>query len=123
MLPPSLRCCLAQLGTKLPDGKPKYTGVIQTGRLMVKEGGVGALYRGLPPIVIFSGVKASIRFGCVSAFKKMLTDANGNGIIGGPVLTNFLAGFGAGVSEAVYVGHPRVLLGARLGLEAWATLR
>ena len=76
MLPPSLRCCLSQLGTKLPDGKPKYTGVIQTGRLMVKEGGVGALYRGLPPRLLSVVPMVAIQFTLLEIVKRRLRARN-----------------------------------------------
>lgn len=71
-------------------------------RYTVQTTGFISLYRGLAPTLIGSVPKAGIRFGLNSVIKDLLRDKDGN-------LTpakNFLAGLGAGVSEALIVVAP-----------------
>lgn len=71
-------------------------------RYTVQTNGFFSLYRGLAPTLVGSIPKAGIRFGLNSVFKESLRDDKGQ-------LTpakNFLAGLGAGVSEALIVVAP-----------------
>jgi solute carrier family 25 (mitochondrial citrate transporter), member 1 len=71
-------------------------------RYTVQTHGFLALYRGLAPTLIGSIPKAGIRFGLNSVFKDMLRDKEGK-------LTpfkNFVAGMGAGVTEAIVIVAP-----------------
>jgi len=71
-------------------------------RYTVQTTGFFSLYRGLAPTLIGSIPKAGIRFGLNSFLKEELRDSHGN-------LTparNFLAGLGAGVSEALIIVAP-----------------
>jgi solute carrier family 25 (mitochondrial citrate transporter), member 1 len=71
-------------------------------RYTVHSHGFLALYRGLSPTLVGSIPKAGIRFGLNGVIKDQLRDAQGN-------LTpakNFVAGLGAGVSEALVVVAP-----------------
>ena len=68
----------------------------------VRETGFFSLYRGLAPTLIGSIPKAGIRFGLNSVIKDKLRDKDGK-------LTpakNFVAGLGAGVSEALIIVAP-----------------
>ena len=68
----------------------------------VRETGFLSLYRGLAPTLIGSIPKAGIRFGLNSVIKDKLRDEKGNLTPG----KNFLAGLGAGVSEALIIVAP-----------------
>jgi solute carrier family 25 citrate transporter 1 len=71
-------------------------------RYTVQTTGFFSLYRGLAPTLVGSIPKAGIRFGLNSVFKETLRDSQGK-------LTpakNFLAGLGAGVSEALIIVAP-----------------
>lgn len=68
----------------------------------VRTTGFFSLYRGLAPTLIGSMPKAGIRFGLNSVIKEKLRDKDGK-------LTpakNFVAGLGAGVSEALIIVAP-----------------
>ena len=68
----------------------------------VRTTGFFSLYRGLAPTLIGSMPKAGIRFGLNSVIKENLRDANGNL----SPAKNFVAGLGAGVSEALIIVAP-----------------
>lgn len=79
-----------------------YTGMVSGLRYTVQTTGFWSLYRGLAPTLLGSIPKAGIRFGLNAVIKDRLKDKNGN-------LTpakHFLAGLGAGVSEAILVVAP-----------------
>lgn len=61
-----------------------------------------SLYRGLAPTLIGSVPKAGIRFGLNSVIKDKLRDENGKLTVG----KNFVAGLGAGVTEALVIVAP-----------------
>jgi solute carrier family 25 citrate transporter 1 len=71
-------------------------------RYTVETTGFWSLYRGLTPTLMGSIPKAGIRFGLNAVIKDNLKDANGNLTAG----KHFLAGLGAGVSEALLVVAP-----------------
>ena len=79
-----------------------YTGMISGLTYTVRTTGFFSLYRGLAPTLIGSMPKAGIRFGLNSVIKDKLRDADGK-------LTpakNFVAGLGAGVTEALIIVAP-----------------
>ena len=71
-------------------------------RYTVQTTGFFSLYRGLAPTLLGSIPKAGIRFGLNSVIKDKLRDANGQLTPG----KNFVAGLGAGVSEALLIVAP-----------------
>eukprot|EP00612_Vaucheria_litorea_P002554 CAMPEP_0171458006 /NCGR_PEP_ID=MMETSP0945-20130129/3851_1 /TAXON_ID=109269 /ORGANISM="Vaucheria litorea, Strain CCMP2940" /LENGTH=256 /DNA_ID=CAMNT_0011983715 /DNA_START=353 /DNA_END=1120 /DNA_ORIENTATION=+ len=84
------------------DAKPKYTGVFSGIVYTVRTTGFFSLYRGLAPTLLGSMPKAGIRFGGNSYLKSKLEDKNGKLTAS----SNFLAGFGAGVVEALVAVTP-----------------
>lgn len=68
----------------------------------VQTTGFFSLYRGLAPTLIGSVPKAGIRFGLNATIKERLRDAEGNL----SPAKNFIAGLGAGVSEALIIVAP-----------------
>jgi solute carrier family 25 citrate transporter 1 len=68
----------------------------------VRTTGFLSLYRGLAPTLLGSIPKAGIRFGLNSVLKDKLRDKDGKLTIG----KNFLAGMGAGVTEALVIVAP-----------------
>jgi solute carrier family 25 citrate transporter 1 len=70
--------------------------------LGVQFGASDSLYRGLTPTLIGSVPKAGIRFGLNAVIKDKLRDENGKLTVG----KNFVAGLGAGVTEALVIVAP-----------------
>jgi solute carrier family 25 (mitochondrial citrate transporter), member 1 len=91
-----------QLQLQVKDSKLPYNGMISGLSYTIKTTGFFSLYRGLAPTLIGSMPKAGVRFGLNAQFKDMLKDQNGNISAG----SNFLAGLGAGVSEALLIVAP-----------------
>jgi solute carrier family 25 (mitochondrial citrate transporter), member 1 len=81
---------------------PKFSGPMNCVSVTVKEHGVSGLYRGLPSLLIGSIPKSAVRFFGFEQFKKVLLDEQG---VLSPRNT-FLAGLGAGISEAILVVCP-----------------
>ena len=81
---------------------PPYSGMIEGLLYTVKTTGFLSLYRGLAPTLLGSVPKAGIRFGLNSVIKDGLRDTEGKLTPG----KNFLAGLGAGVSEAIIIVAP-----------------
>ncbi|KAL7524646.1 hypothetical protein ACHAXR_000658, partial [Thalassiosira sp. AJA248-18] len=79
-----------------------YTGMISGLRYYVRTTGFFSLYRGLAPTLIGSFPKAGIRFGLNALIKDNLKDKDGKLTPG----KNFVAGLGAGVSEALIIVAP-----------------
>ena len=50
----------------------KYRNVIQTASLIVREEGIGALYKGLVPTMLRQGINQAVNFTCYNAAKKWL---------------------------------------------------
>lgn len=93
-----------QLADKLPAGqKPKYNGVISGLTYTVRTTGFFSLYRGLMPTLLGSMPKAGIRFGGNSELKKLFAGKDNKKLNSGE---QFLAGFGAGVLEAIFAVTP-----------------
>lgn len=91
-----------QLQLQVKSSKVPYTGMISGLSYTIKTTGFFSLYRGLAPTLIGSVPKAGVRFGLNAHFKDMLKDKDGKISIG----SNFLAGLGAGVSEALIIVAP-----------------
>jgi len=80
----------------------KYTTMIEGLTYTVRTTGFWSLYRGLTPTLIGSIPKAGIRFGLNAVIKDKLRDKDGKLTVG----KNFIAGLGAGVSEAILIVTP-----------------
>jgi solute carrier family 25 citrate transporter 1 len=80
----------------------RYKSPIDCVRITVKERGFFGLYRGLSSLLIGSIPKAAVRFWAYEQCRKMLQDEKGKITPG----RNFLAGLGAGVTEAILVVCP-----------------
>jgi len=91
-----------QLQSKAKGAPLPYTGMISGLTYTVKTTGFFSLYRGLAPTLIGSMPKAGIRFGLNSVIKDALRDKEGKL---NPA-KNFVAGLGAGVSEAIVIVAP-----------------
>lgn len=85
-----------------PKGSLPYTGIVSGISHTVKSTGFLSLYRGLAPTLLGSIPKAGIRFGLNAIFKDNLRDKDGKLTPG----KNFVAGLGAGVSEALLIVAP-----------------
>lgn len=91
-----------QLQSKAKGAKLPYTGMISGLSYTVRTTGFTSLYRGLAPTLIGSIPKAGIRFGLNAVIKDALRDEDGKLTPG----KNFVAGLGAGVTEALLVVAP-----------------
>lgn len=91
-----------QLQSKVKGAQLPYTGMISGLSYTVRTTGFISLYRGLAPTLVGSVPKAGIRFGLNSVFKEQMRGKDGKL----NVAQNFLAGLGAGVSEALLVVAP-----------------
>lgn len=99
-----------QLNRAVEGVKPPFTTVIGGLRYTVQNKGFFALYKGLDVTLIGSIPKAGIRFGANDACKKVLTDKDGN--LGSA--RQFLAGVGAGVTEAIFAVTPMETIKTKL---------
>lgn len=90
-----------QLQSKAKGTLP-YNGMISGLSYYVRTTGFFSLYRGLAPTLIGSIPKAGIRFGLNALIKDNLRDKDGKLTPG----KNFIAGLGAGVSEALIIVAP-----------------
>jgi solute carrier family 25 citrate transporter 1 len=91
-----------QLQSKVKGVALPYNGMISGLTYYVRGTGFLSLYRGLAPTLVGSIPKAGIRFGLNGVFKEYLKDGDGKLTPG----KNFLAGLGAGVSEALIIVAP-----------------
>lgn len=92
-----------QLQSKTKGGVAlPYTGTISGLSYYIRTTGFFSLYRGLTPTLIGSIPKAGIRFGLNALIKDNLRDKDGKLTPG----KNFIAGLGAGVSEALIIVAP-----------------
>mmetsp|Transcript_35853 Transcript_35853/g.52389 ORF Transcript_35853/g.52389 Transcript_35853/m.52389 type:complete len:363 (-) Transcript_35853:118-1206(-) len=91
-----------QLQSNVQKKPLPYTGVISGLSYTVNTTGFFSLYRGLAPTLIGSIPKAGIRFGLNAVIKDNLRDKDGKLTLG----KNFVAGLGAGVSEALIIVAP-----------------
>lgn len=88
----------------------KARGFIATGAMIVKKESPLGLYKGLGAVVTGIVPKMAIRFAAFERYKAWLTPAEGKA--SGPAI--FLAGLGAGVTEAVAVVGPMEVVKIRL---------
>ncbi|KCV70141.1 solute carrier family 25, member 46 [Fonticula alba] len=88
----------------------RYSGPMDCVRSTVQQYGVGGLYRGLSSLLVGSIPKAAVRFLGFEEFKKLLMDEDGRMTPG----RNFMAGLGAGVTEALLVVCPMETIKVRL---------
>ena len=92
-----------QLQQKLPVGQsPKFTGMLSGVTYTVSNHGPLALYNGSGIALLMNPIKTGIRFGMNSYLKELLVDENGKL----SPLRNFMAGLGAGVTEALIAVTP-----------------
>jgi len=84
-------------------------GLAYTIRDTYQKDGIRGFYRGLPVLLFFSIPKTGVRFGSNQALKNnIFTDYKTNR------LSNFLAGVGAGITEAIFVVTPQETLKTKL---------
>jgi len=88
--------------TQLQLDSKRYKGPMDVARITIREHGFFALYRGLSSLLIGSIPKAAVRFLAFEEIKKRLMDSDGKMTAS----KNFLAGLGAGVTEAILVVCP-----------------
>lgn len=87
-----------QLGTM----RAHYTAMLPGFQYHLREGGAGALYRGMAPVLVGAVPKAGIRFGAFDYLKRRLADDDGNT----SAARNFAAGIMAGAIEATLMTTP-----------------
>ncbi|KAJ1831243.1 Mitochondrial succinate-fumarate transporter [Coemansia sp. RSA 2706] len=105
-----------RLGAEAAAAQPKsFLGV---GQRIVQREGVRALYKGLGAVVTGIVPKMAIRFSSFELYKSWL--ANGNGHVS--TLGVFVAGLGAGVTEAVAVVTPMDVIKIRLQAQRHSTV-
>lgn len=92
-----------QLGSKSTGRPVPYTGMVGGLAYTVRTTGFLSLYRGLAPTLLGSIPKAGIRFGLNSVIKDALRDPTTGSLT---AAQNFLAGLGAGVTEALVIVAP-----------------
>jgi solute carrier family 25 citrate transporter 1 len=79
------------------DRAGKYTGILQTGKLIIKEEGLGSLWKGLTPFATHLTLKYALRMSSNSAYQNLLRCPDGKLTDG----RRMAAGFAAGITEAV----------------------
>ncbi|OQR83912.1 hypothetical protein ACHHYP_14144 [Achlya hypogyna] len=85
-------------------------GAIKIGRTIVAEEGVAALYKGLSPFIAHLVIKYALRFSTNEFYRGLLADKDGKvSKVGG-----FVAGAGAGITEAVMIVTPFEVVKTRL---------
>lgn len=89
----------------------KPPGFIKTGKSIYSEEGFLALYKGLGAVVIGIIPKMAIRFSSYEFYRTLLADKNTGVVSTG---YTFLAGVGAGITEAVIVVNPMEVVKIRL---------
>ncbi|KAI3642181.1 hypothetical protein MP228_011736 [Amoeboaphelidium protococcarum] len=89
---------------------PKNIGFFGVGQLIVKREGILALYKGLGAVVSGIVPKMAIRFMSFEFYKGLMADKDGVVTVG----KTFVAGLGAGVTEAIMVVTPMDVLKIRL---------
>lgn len=108
-------CCLQPIDvikTRLQlDRAGQYKGIIDCGKKIVTEEGVAALWKGLTPFATHLTLKYSLRMGTNAMFQAALRDKETGKLGGGQRL---MAGFGAGVVEALVIVTPFEVVKIRL---------
>ncbi|OQR92029.1 mitochondrial substrate carrier [Thraustotheca clavata] len=85
-------------------------GAITIGRKIVAEEGVAALYKGLTPFIAHLVIKYALRFSTNEFYRGLLADKDGKV----SKFNGFLAGAGAGITEAVMIVTPFEVVKTRL---------
>ncbi|KAH3688227.1 hypothetical protein WICPIJ_000778 [Wickerhamomyces pijperi] len=91
-------------------GGVKNPGFITTGVQIASKEGFSGLYKGLGAVVIGIIPKMAIRFSSYEQYRTLLKDSNGNIT----TLNTFIAGVGAGITEACIVVNPMEVVKIRL---------
>ncbi|ODV70989.1 mitochondrial succinate-fumarate transporter [Cyberlindnera jadinii NRRL Y-1542] len=92
------------------SGAVKNPGFVTTGIQIAKKEGITGLYKGLGAVVIGIIPKMAIRFSSYEFYRGLLKDENGNISTG----STFIAGVGAGITEACAVVNPMEVVKIRL---------
>lgn len=100
-----------QIYRRAASGEIKPPGFIKTGKTIYAEEGFLALYKGLGAVVIGIIPKMAIRFSSYEFYRTLLEDKQ-TGIVS--TGNTFLAGVGAGITEAVLVVNPMEVVKIRL---------
>ena len=79
-----------------------YPGMGATGALIARNEGVRSLWKGLTPFAVHLHLKYALRFGTNAGFQSVLADKDGKL----DTTRRVLAGFGAGVTEALVIVTP-----------------
>ncbi|KAJ1558763.1 hypothetical protein HK096_005132, partial [Nowakowskiella sp. JEL0078] len=95
---------------KLAENSVAFTGPIDVIKHTVKKKGFFGIYKGVDAVVIGASAKAAVRFLAFEQLKKAFSD--GNGKLDGS--KRVLAGFGAGVLEAVIAVTPSETIKTKL---------
>ncbi|KAG0668394.1 Mitochondrial succinate-fumarate transporter [Maudiozyma exigua] len=100
-----------QIYKRAASGSIKPPGFIKTGKNIYSQEGFLALYKGLGAVVIGIIPKMAIRFSSYEFYRTLLADKNTGVVSTG---NTFLAGVGAGITEAVIVVNPMEVVKIRL---------
>ena len=95
---------------KASNEKPKFTGIVSGFRYTVSNHGFFALYNGSGVALLLNPVKAGVRFGTNQFLRDQLMDDQG---VVSP-LNSFMAGLGAGFTEAILVVTPMETIKTKL---------
>ena len=99
-------CCLQPIDTIKTriqlDTAGRYGGVLHCGRTIAREEGAAALWKGVAPFATHLTCKYFMRMGTNATYQGLLRDRNGHLSDG----RRLLAGFGAGVTEALLIVTP-----------------
>eukprot|EP00004_Rigifila_ramosa_P024791 TRINITY_DN7276_c0_g1_i1.p1 TRINITY_DN7276_c0_g1~~TRINITY_DN7276_c0_g1_i1.p1 ORF type:complete len:320 (-),score=73.83 TRINITY_DN7276_c0_g1_i1:53-1012(-) len=99
-----------QMQLQAKSATPRFTGSLHCAQVIVKEQGFFGLYRGLSTLLAGSVPKAAIRFGAFEQFRSLLVNEKGKMT----PARDFLAGLGAGVSEAILIVTPMEMVKTRM---------
>ncbi|QLG71467.1 hypothetical protein HG535_0B05090 [Zygotorulaspora mrakii] len=100
-----------QIYRRVADSGTRPPGFIKTGKNIYSEEGFLALYKGLGAVVIGIIPKMAIRFSTYEFYRTLLADKQTGTVSTG---NTFIAGVGAGISEAVLVVNPMEVVKIRL---------
>lgn len=107
-------CCLQPIDvikTRLQlDRVGKYSGIYNCGTTVIKEEGLRALWKGLTPFATHLTLKYALRMGTNAVFQGLLRNEDGTLSNG----SRMMAGFGAGVTEALVIVTPFEVVKIRL---------
>mmetsp|Transcript_13028 Transcript_13028/g.39454 ORF Transcript_13028/g.39454 Transcript_13028/m.39454 type:complete len:332 (-) Transcript_13028:679-1674(-) len=107
-------CCLQPIDTiktRLQlDAAKKYSGIYNCGQTIIKEEGVRSLWKGLTPFAVHLTLKYALRMGTNAFYQSLLRDQDG--LLSGH--RRMMAGFAAGVTEALCIVTPFEVVKIRL---------